>query len=895
MTRKFCFALSQLLCVLILAVVSAGTSIASLQQVSQGTYVDSQSGKHLWHVDDSHSLVWGGHPYLPAGGIFQSRYLSDGQTDANWNADTADLQTLKSHGVTDLILSAHSDAGGVTNTPPDALQKMLDYLDANGFTYGLDIDDFPRTPLRAYIVNPAIYRAPAPQLGTVNSFRNIDGIQSARYFLVSARDGSIMETGNADIEGSRNADVELTQGMGGDGTVLLLYPQRSLTASSLEGEHLPDVWSYSDNYRDHLMLYFSQIHFGKGLRFFLDPIVDNLGFFGDAGEGMLPDSDAFRLRFQIWLITHYAHNLEALNNAWALKQDQLPDFTTAARCLPLWYETKGIGILLDPTNETQYQVDPSRSKVWDDIQQFREQSLRDEMNGIAEALKSGVADVPVLYRWTEPSQIFVNPQQNSGYDGLLVATVDQGENIAYNAAGYAFSDAEQAGRTQWLVGQLRPRGLATGSVAQSDCGFSSQQVLTADQADLQNIGVKGYYVDALRRLPDSKYAAINLLDAPREQLDWLHQNASDMDIASESLSLEEPSALYYPTNISLPGVGIRELGTNAWWLPTYTPGKAIDLGPGLEGYSMDQPGGGRIFVIWSGDGSVSHAVFDLPKGSRPYVTTAAGTVVTVVQKKDQFTVPVQSQPEQIAGLADLPLPEGAVDRAFTEAARLISLGEDAHTPMDVFSQRLDYIRNSVLIEKTPDSDQLAYQMLRDTLAELSLFLSPYVWIEGEDATSQDFGTIVSSAQASGHAYLWLDTADPPPAQEAAEYHADYTFNVSTPGEYTIWASIAPGPPGTAAASPITFSIDEGTAFTVSQPVTDGRPYGSLASAETSTTEGQFTWCQLGTHTLTPGQHTLTIQVTGKAAGTDRYTLGIDCMCVTRSGFHPDGTNKPAVD
>lgn len=894
MTRKSLLAFATLAGALLLAL-WPHISKASLQQVSEGTYVDSQGDKHLWHINDSHALVWSGQPYLPAGGLFQSRYLSDAQTDDNWNADTADLATLKSHGVTDLILMAHSDAGGVTHTPATALQKMLDYLDANGFTYGLDIDDFPRTPILAYIVNPAIYRAPAPQPGVENSFRNIEGIQSARYFLVSSRDGSVMASGDADIHGTRNADVVMGEGMGGDGTVLLLYPERKLTASSLEGQHLPDIWSNSDSYRDHMMLYFSQIHFGKGLRFFVDPIVDNLGFFGDAGEGMVPDSDTFRLKFQIWLVSHYAHNLEALNNAWALKQDQIPDFETAARCVPLWYENKGIGVLLDPTGSTQYGVDPSRSKVWSDIQQFREESVRDEMNGIAEALKSGVADVPVVYRWTEPSAIFMNPQPNRGYDGLLVATSDHADNIAYNAAGYAFSDAEQAGRTQWLTAELTPRGIAGGVASKADCGYSSHEVLTEDQSALQNIGVKGYYVNALRRLPDSDYASINLLDAASEQLDWLHQNASDMDVASESLALSEPSALYYPTNLSLPDLGIRELSTAAWWLPTNTPGKAVDLGPGIEGYSMDQPGGGQIFVIWSTNGTVSNAVFDLPKGSRPYVTTAGGSVVTVVQKKNQFTVPIQSQPEQIAGLSSLPLPEGAVDRAFTEVERLISLGTDAHTPMDVFSQRLEYIRNSVLIEKTANSDQLAYQMLHDTLTQLSLFLTPYVWVEGEDATGQDFGTIVSSDQASGHAYLWLDTADPPAAEESTHYHADYSFSVSTPGEYTIWASIAPGAPGTTASSPITFSVDEGTAFTVSQPVTDGRPYGSLTSAETPTAEGQFIWCQLGTHTLTPGQHTLSIQVTGKAPGTGRYTLGIDCICVTRNGFHADGTRKPSLD
>lgn len=882
---------------LLLALLPIGAACAAMQAISEGTYVDSQGGKHLWHVNDSHALVWGGRPYLPAGGLFQSRYLGGSQSDDEWNADAADLATLKSHGVTDIILMA-SGSEGLTRIPPEALQRMLDYLDANGFTYGLDIADFPRDPLDAFVINPAIYRAPAPEGGAPTTFRNIGGIASARYFLVSSRDGSIMTSGDASVPDSRTAVVSLDQNNGGDGTVLLLYPERKLTSGSLEGSHLPDIWSSSDSYRDQLLLYFSHIHFGKGLRFFADPIVDDLGFFGDAGEGMVPNSDAFRFKFQIWLLTHYGHNLPTLNNDWGLKEDQLPDFSVASRCIPLWYQDKGIGVLLDTGTDKQYVVDPAQSNVWDDIRQFREQSLRDEMNGLADSLKNGVADVPVVYRWTEPNPIFLNPQANSGYDGLLVVSADHGENIATNAAGYALADAEQAGRTQWLLAELSPRGLGPEGApkpATADCGYTSRTVLTRDQSALQDIGLKGYYVDALRRVPDSRYAAINLLDAAPEQLDWLHQSAADMDVSSSSLSLQEPIILYYPTNISLPGIAIRQLDSGAWWLPTNDLGKAVDLGPGLEGYSMDQPGGGRDFVFWTNDGSVSTASFTLPKGSRPYVTTASGMVVTIVQKKDTFEIPVRSEPEEVAGLTDLPLPDGAVDASFKQVEKVIADAQGSHTPMDVFSQRLDYIRNSVLLEKNPQSEQLAYDMLHDTLMQLSIFLSPFIWIEGEDAESQNFGNVVSSAQASGHAYLWLDTYDDPPSNASGGYHADYTFDVTTPGSYNLWAALAPGAPGAGESSPITFSIDGGTAFNVLQPTTAGQPYGSLASAETSTTDGQFTWCQIGSQPLTPGQHTLSIVVTGKAPATGRYTLGIDCFCVTRATFRPDGTRKPALE
>src|SRR5579862_5892162 len=290
---------------LLLTGLTPQTVHAAMQPVSEGTYLDSKGDKHPWHVNDSYALVWGGQPYLPAGGLFQSRYLSRGQTDDNWNADDADLKTLKAHGVTDIILSASSNAGGITHVPVAALQRMLDYLDANGFRYGIDIDDFPRAALNAYVINPAIYRAPAPEAGAATSFRNIGDLSSARYFLVSTLDGSVASNGDADVSDGRNAIVSVEQGMGGNGTVLLLYPERHLGPSSLEGAHLPDIWSNADSYRDQLLLYLSHIHFGPGLRFFVDPVVDNLGFFGAAGEGLVPASDSYQFQFQVWLLTRY--------------------------------------------------------------------------------------------------------------------------------------------------------------------------------------------------------------------------------------------------------------------------------------------------------------------------------------------------------------------------------------------------------------------------------------------------------------------------------------------------------------------------------------------------------------------------------------------------------------
>ena len=100
----------------------------------------------------AHVLDWDGAPYLPVGGAFTPHFWAEGQTDAAWDADTQALQTLKQHGVTDLSLTA--GPGGLTHVPTAAVQRLLDYLDANGFQYGLEIADFPQDPLVGYVVKP---------------------------------------------------------------------------------------------------------------------------------------------------------------------------------------------------------------------------------------------------------------------------------------------------------------------------------------------------------------------------------------------------------------------------------------------------------------------------------------------------------------------------------------------------------------------------------------------------------------------------------------------------------------------------------------------------------------------------------------------------------------------
>jgi len=880
------FRLFKFLTLAVLLFAFAGVVKADLT-ISAGEYVDSSGAPHPWHVNRQHTLIWGGQPWIPAGGLFQSRYLTGPPTDENWLADQADLLSLKQHGIHSIVLVTSAELDPITDIDPADLQKVLDFLDSQGFQYGLALSSFPRDPVEATIVNPAVYRVASPAAGSVNNFSNLSGLTGASYFLVSEADGSILASGAANLIDAQTASVTLAPGQGGVGTVLLLFPKRIFLPDSIEGEHLPDIWAQGDGYRDNLLLYFSKIKFGSGLRFFLDPVVNGVGYYGDADAGAIPDGSAYQFQFQLWLEKRYEKTLTRLNSAWGVKDQDIFDFAAASRCVPLWYQSKGIQKLFDPASNKMFDVNAQDSSYWDDVKQFRADSMRGLMDSLAASIKNGIADVPVVYRWTRPSSLYVDSTTDVGYDGLMVASNLHGKSLASNAAGWALAEAEQSSRSTWLLGELTPSPTAGGS------GFNSKDSLTRDTQVLQSLAIKGYFVDSFRKLPEEEWASTSLLNAPSEELDWVGADAASFEGATV-MSDFLPNMVYYPINLRLDSADIRQFDDGTWWLPSYKFGDSVDIGPGLSCYALEQPGVGDVLALWSPDGSVTSAQFKLPKKTPIVATNLSGQIVTITTNKGIYTIPTSKTPLLIHGVTTLPLIANATILEMAEAEKLIDAGTGQGIPMDVDSQRLYYIKNQILGSGDPVGEENAYPMLVSLNEDMKRALNPNAWVEGESASEQTFGTVVASPSASAGAFLWQDTASPP-ASQANPYEATYNLNVGAPGDYSVWASIAPGPPGVGATSPLSYSLDSGTQYDVSEPEASGDAYGSVLDAATATHSGSFTWYKIGSLTLTPGIHSLNFFITGPAPATKRYTLGIDAICLSRGDFTPNGAQKPNVN
>ena len=811
---------------------------------ASGTYQDSRGGMHPWSIGQAHILTWDKVPYLPVGAMFTPQSWTGIGSEEEWAKDMLALGTLSKRGVREVTLTAGPK--GLTHIPVAAVQRVLDYLDANNFRYGLEIADFPKDPLVGYIVKPSVYRNAAASGTAPTEFRHIPNLAGGFYVLVSPHDGEIDETGRVRLMDSETAVAAPKETTPGD--VLLLYPERLYLAGTPES-HLPDLWQGYDEYRDRVLGFFSHVKLGPGFRFFLDPLTEQVGFGGEV-DNVIPTTDGYRLDFEAWLNQKYNHNVDDLNRGWGIMDKNLPDFTVAARSIPLWAGAKGVPAVYDPVKKTAYMVlNKPRigGHLWDDIRAFRLESVRGYMNAMADVLKKGVANVPVVYQWSGRSALLTSNDTRGGFDGISMP--------ASAAGAYAFAQAEENPRTTWLIG--RDNGAVDAA--------------SSDWDSLKTLGARGFFApaettEAARRLGEYGSA--------------LSFEAADLDT--------RPFALAYPAGVNDLQAEVRRLSNGAWWLPSYRVGAsfgtggAFTLGPLLRGYRLVDPDGGPTrFVVWSPHGAMIQARLPFPKEAKPLFTDARGVPLQIERKKGTYNIPVGADPIVISRVTSIPLPLDAAEAAEKEALRLLKLAKDQGLSIDLMRERLFYAQKT--LEDTPENADLRYNTLARAIAEISYALQPYVWIEGENAASYTFDSLISDSEASGGSYLSLDTTRQAPSSGAdteSGYHAEYKFSVNTTNPYAVWIASSP----TRSSAPFTWRIDNGGENEVLDVETEGSQYA-----------GKFVWSRLGDATLTHGPHTLTITVTGPRPRDNRYALSVDAFCLSRVPFHPDGANLPAIE
>jgi hypothetical protein len=677
--------------------------------------------------------------------------------------------------------------------------------------------------------------------------------------------------------------------------VALLYPHKSLPATGYGA--LPDVWDGFDDYRDSLLVYLGQVKFGKGLRFFLDPLARRIGMAGET-DYLVPDATHFLIEWEGWLASRYP-TTEDVKLAWGIMEGDFPSHRDLARLIPLWANERGIPYLHDPQMNRDVRIlDVRQSKWWQDFLQCRNDSIAYYMNTLADVLKHQVADVPVVYTWTQTHPIFWN-MTRTGFDGLGVAVRQRGSSgLVARVLGPAYSEAEQSARRIWcvateVVGDAAPppaRAAAAGETASvatlppdgsapappaAGVGYGNRAELLTALDQLRRVGYKGFFAGGFQVNPNEEGSGAEWLRTP-ESLDWLHEFGTRLEGEANVAASYAPHVLFFPQYAPGPArIGLVPGANDVLWLNSFASGEALDWWPSYSGYVIQiAEDGTRDIVLLSLQGKrLTH--FMVPDAKQVQAFTPEGTPVPLkILSKNSFQVTLDSTPVIFKAGAQRIFPQEASEDVMLQLGALMQIAtEQKVTEVDQEHPALDRAR---LAYKQRDFET-AYIFSRAALDDLIGYASPYIWIEGERPYLNTFGETAANAEASGGGYLRLST---PNAPARFGYAARYLFDVPTDGRYAVWvAGTVPGP----STSPIKWRLN-------SDPEQD--PVNTVPQQPFYLGE-RFGWTLLGTVSLKKGpQQALTIYVTGRAASPPDYIFSIDALLLTPRAFAPNGPVRP---
>lgn len=593
--------------------VNVAASNTNYKPLTHGTFTDGKLGQsHFWYANQSHTMIWDGKPFVPIGGMFTSDYLLFySKTDAaankvNWDKDVEVLQYMKAHGAMDMYINT-----AVMEVPAWAWQKMLDYLDQEGFTYGLQVQGAQGLTLSAYM--PRAYEGAGvlKKENIVNSGEvtltvptsQISGYEdaiSALYVVMNPATGEVIQSGEENIRKVGSTTLELYADVVLPSANSTSYTVYFTPKVKYSGHTLRNIWDAGDSIINSMVDTLGKVTLGPNFRLFVDPVTNESGIY-NSDEGYLFDSPIYSAQFVDWLKQKYA-TLDALNEAWKMSSP-IESYETAARLVPI---VRGEGsavwnnqlYLVDKGNPgSTYAADAYHGILWDDFVDFREGSYNDYLMKFADAINS-VVDVPVVFKHAGTTRkYFINDKQTGGFAGVGGEIYGDTEYLVRERSGYTFSLIEQSAQTLWfLTTETQLDENMERKYQSGEKGYPDKETMFNHFDSVLEAGSKGIYdflfnCDYFTSCQES-YAYYT---AKPIQFDWLKEY-KDAILAPDSLAHIEtylPEVYYvYPAgetwwmlnrrNVVLPGNDYRGGATlqtfdNKWVVPTFDPNIATNV------------------------------------------------------------------------------------------------------------------------------------------------------------------------------------------------------------------------------------------------------------------------------------------------------------------------------
>lgn len=760
-----------------------------------GTYQPASGTPISWRVAENHTLIWDGQPYVPEG--------------LRINGTPSEIAAARKAGFQDVVVDVPPSGNGWKDT--------IDALESGGMRYILSIDAlFPAA--KGFSVEPEAYRV-SGITGDQHIEFPLPGATSALAVLVTERDAAVQKTERVSISDGKFAyEVKTPTSLE---QVLLIYPEQS------DASH-PDYWEQFDAQRDILLATLQHNKTGKGFRGILNPMGKLFAPAGHVGR-FVPESPYFRMEFRTYLETKY-RNVVTAERAWSMGTNDLDSFEALSRLVPLWSESRGVGLLWDPSTDRTYTCEQRRSVIWTDINTAVISAAAKRFQRVVAAVQT-IEDVPVLQEWT-------------GWMPPFEMSVPEITGIAYRASGSAAPDfVDAASRPASSLLRWKSPGWLVCTDFHLDKSSDPAGTIDLAMAHFGSMGTRG----AFFRTSNPDVLKIMAAAAARNDL-------------AAGAGQTAPTVLYFPENAYNPATP-QLLPSGKWWLPSPADGNRIDLGSGFYGYRYADNNGINT-VLWTTNG-LGRVRLRMLNTKAPTFTTSDGSDPKLRTLKTGVELTMGPDPILISGTDEMPVPEACITETLEHYQQLLSFG--LGQGLDMSTEDFFYKDALASFERAPGD---SFVNLRKQFWLLDKRVGRFTWVEGESSKDTNFSEVILESGCSNHAALHLHS---PVATQQQGYYATYSLPIHYDGDQEVWI-----------AARIPESLRPFVTVDVSgqKMQVSGNPVGIYSSG--------YGWYRLGTTRATTRMAKLTVLVNAPE-GAD---MAIDAVLLSPGNFSPNGIDLP---
>jgi len=380
----------------------------AIAQSPNGAYLGTS-----WQINDHHTLIWGGQPYMPVG------LKVDGAP--------AEITKANAQGSKDLMVDLPANGAGWS----DAFAE----LNKNQDRFLLRVNSL--APMATGIaVEPQGYRVPNITTAKHIEFPLPDA-SSALVLMVNQNDASVAKIKRVPvINGKFSYDAP---DLAGVPHVMLVYPEMT----SLEQ---PDFWEGFDEERDALLNALKRNAPGAGLRGIVDP-MGRMAQIPGHDSRFVPTSQFFRDELCALMTARY-RSLETATKAWSINAPDFKDMSEICRLVPLWSGYRGVSDLWDPSTDHLYIVDNRHSAAWKDINDAIELAATRRFKALVGAIRQ-IANVPVVQEWAGWAPPYDGSQ--IAIDGVGVRASGNSNTEVIDSAAKPVSSLLRWDRPGWLI------------------------------------------------------------------------------------------------------------------------------------------------------------------------------------------------------------------------------------------------------------------------------------------------------------------------------------------------------------------------------------------------------------------------------------------------------------